>query len=167
MRARMKIKPIGPNPSLLITTKEGMIKELYYSSNAGQRMVAIHNGRPRLAPEAQDRGYKLLEECYSEDPREAIASKGYQTYRDWNRAAKAGRAPRHVVKGPAGDRQCTAPFPERWLPQEVIKRRAGKSTASESTWEAPDLDAPALDESGEVAEKAKPRKVKSEGSRRD
>lgn len=157
----MKIKAIGPNPSLLVTTKDGFIKEFYFSHNTGTRMVVIHNRKPRLTPEAQDLGYMTLEDAYKSDPREDIAAKGYQIYKDWNSAAKAGKAPRHHVKGPNGPRVCTAPFPDKYLPQEVIRRRAGTANVSEQVWEAPELDAPELDASGEMAKKPAPKKVKS------
>jgi hypothetical protein len=157
------MKPIGPSPEFPVVHKDGSITHIHYAQNAGGSWIEIFNGRAVLNAAGRQRGLVSLEDCFSDDPRDVIKADGWKTYRAWMKAIKLGKAPREPVPGPVpgsiGYR--FKDFPDKWLPQEVLKRRAGTSDVSTTDWEAPEVDIPALDESGEVKPEKKTKAPKS------
>jgi len=147
------MKPIGPNPYLPVADKAGEITHLYYAQNAGHEFVTLYQGKGVLNPKGLAHGFTALKDLYAADPNPTVREKGLAYYRQWdlscrNKTAKMEACPGSVA---GTTKQRPVAFPDKWLPQEVLARRAGTSAVSVAGWEPPALEEP------ETFEEAKPK----------
>lgn len=143
------------DPFLPVVDKAGNIKHLFYSQNAGHTFVELFHGRGIVSARGREQGFTALEDLYKEDPNPVVAEQGYGYYLKWNHACRTQTAETEFVEGavPGSKKERPKPFPDKWLPAEVLKRRDGSSKVSPKGWAPPEFPDP-------EPVKAKPKKAK-------
>lgn len=135
-----------PLPRLFVVKPDGRIVGYRYAKGIGGgeniSVVGYHerSRRPFIREWALEKGYIMLEKAYAADSREQVRAEGFERYIEFERAAREGRLPNKPTGDPTrpeGVQMNWAKFPDEWLPEEVIRRREGKSDVSEKKWEAP------------------------------
>lgn len=106
-----------PAPRYPVVTKAGIIKTCAVASNIGGALE-LYNGKIKISRSHEDEDWVLLEDLYRREGR----MDDWAVYESW-RAAKA----QGVQAGP---------FPDEFLPQEVLARRAGQ-VPGKKTWTPP------------------------------
>ena len=156
--AKQEIRSVGPLPIIHIVDPPGNILAIGYAKGIGgkgSRLVDYEAGVARLSHLARDKGYITLREAYRDDPRKQLKENGLRIYRTFFVAAKNKKTDRiHIKLRNDTVRSASAPFPAKFLPQEVMKRRGGYSDVSTEMFEMPDLEFAELDEKGNVMTKA-------------
>ena len=148
-------------PFSYVVTPKGRIKKCKYHANLGVAVRAsVHRtgsgatrmGVPYIAPEYRSAGWVFLEDLYKADSRDEVREKGFDTYVKFQvqleRKAHGAyeEKPRRQQLDGTGDskerRLFAQKFPEELLPEEVLRRREGKSSVSGEVFEMPSLAKP-------------------------
>ena len=106
-----RVQPDMPLPQEPVVSPSGKIKWVAYSARAGGCMIEIRRGRLVLAGEFADQGYALLSKLFADEGWD----EGMEAYREYMEASAAGMK--------------VGEYPDRLLPREVLRRRAGTSKA--------------------------------------
>lgn len=107
-----KLLNVGPQTTIYCVDPNGRIRYHRTRPNVTHRAISYQGGgRYGLSAWGVANGWAMLESLYAADPDEEIREKGWQVWLDYND---------HAKKSPmrAGD-----PFPDEWLPAEVLRRR--------------------------------------------
>ena len=129
------------DPFLPVVDKAGNIKHLFYSQNSGHLFVELFHGKGIVNARGREAGFTALEDLYKSDPNPAVASQGFGHYLKWNHACRTQTAETEYIEGavPGSRKERPKPFPEEWLPAEVLERRSGRSSVSVKGWAPPEL----------------------------
>jgi len=130
-----------PAPYLPVVDQKGNIKHLYYSQNAGHTFLEIFNGTASLNAAGRRQGFTALKDLYAIDPNPILKEKGIHEYRKYDIACKTKTVETEECEGaaPGTVKTRAVAFPEKWLPAEVRKRRAGTSAVSVAAYRPPEL----------------------------
>lgn len=135
------IRTIGDLPYIYVVGPAGEVRQMPYSSGTSGRIIEVRNGRPFITPEAAEKGWVKLEDLYKQDSRTLIKAKGMANFLAHEAAAQRKQVKRGVTKRIDGTpRAFNEPLEDKYLPEEVIRRRDGTSDISTKVFEPMLLD---------------------------
>ncbi len=136
-------------PSFWVVTQLGLCKEISVRGPDGGAVQLITvNGprglerRPVVSQEHQAAGWMLLRDAYAQDSREDVRRDGMRTFLEHQAAIRRGgpgtriegqrrRSSKDPDKyGLAAERTYPIELAPYWLPEEVVRRRQGRSAVS-------------------------------------
>lgn len=131
---KQELHQTGPLPYIYCVNKAGEIKRKTYGPGVGSRVLEVlPNGEPAITRLAERQGWITLSEAYAQDSRAVIRARGYQNFLDRDRAAERKLAKRRTVELANGKlRTTTEPIADKYLPEVVLRRRAGIDTISDT-----------------------------------
>jgi len=117
-----------------------MIRGLRYATNTNQNVIRCESGRdPQIVKSRAREGWIELEQACANDSDPRVREHGFQAYKDYDAACRAGR----ISSNPTGDPNSVQgvqknwqKFPDDLLPQIVKDRRDGK-TPEQQPWQPP------------------------------
>lgn len=146
--ARQRIRSAAADPPRLpVVSPEGLVKLVAVASNITGALELDDEGNPVLVRSYARKGWEKLEDLYIREGRPDLWS-------TWQKHREAIETARREGLSIAG-------FPDKYLPREVQRRRAGHRPMS-TLWVMPDLPEVSMDEP-EVEEVEAPAPVKRGG----
>lgn len=127
-----RYKQLGPNPMLPVVTPDGDVWDVRYSENMAGGIIEIRGGKPRIADEFADKGYRFLSDYYAEEPDAEIRENGFGVYMQRAEAVRLGQVRREAN---AEGRAVIPPMPKEWLPAAVVDMQEGRAGAK--AWQPP------------------------------
>lgn len=128
------LRSVGPLPYVHVVDPKGRIRHYRYGKGVNSRVIQYTRDGPELTADGHKAGWALLKELYATDPDEQIREQGFKVWEDYN--AHAARS--------LND----APFPEEWLPAEVMRRRTDSTAAARAPFQAPPRSTPEPEKRG-------------------
>lgn len=129
------LTPIGAHKQIrpvFIVAADGRIEHHIVQRHSGSARFAPGSNGRRLSERSVELGYVFLKDAYAQDSREDVREQGFAEYSKYVAHVRANRWPKETLRIPLGNGEFTTEsrlveFPEYWLPELVMERRAGRA----------------------------------------